>query len=228
MYVAGFGLTDDQQAYRQVAMQFAQKEMSPSMSEWDEKEFFPVDVLRKGAELGFGGLYVSEQWGGMQLGRLETSVIFEALSTGCVSTTAYMSIHNMCNWMIDSFGSEKQKERWLQQLCSMEKFASYCLTEPSAGSDAASLLTTAKKNGDHYVLNGSKAFISGGGHSDLYLVMVRTGGDGPKGISCLVVEKGAEGLSFGKKESKMGWNSQPTRYLHFDCDLSVCDNIINI
>lgn len=176
------GLSEEQKEFQSVAKSFADKELAPNMSEWDEKEIFPVDAMRRGAELGFGGLYVREDVGGMGMGRLETSIIFEALSTGCVSTTAYISIHNMCAWMIDSFGSDEQRQRWVPELCSMEKFASYCLTEPSAGSDAASLLTSAKLEGDHYILNGSKAFISGGGHSDIYVVMARTGGSGPKGI----------------------------------------------
>jgi isobutyryl-CoA dehydrogenase len=188
------------------------------MQEWDEHEHFPVDIVREAAQLGFGGLYVSEEMGGMGLSRLATSVVFEALATGCVSTTAYISIHNMCAWMIDHFGSKEQRERYVPGLCSMSQFASYCLTEPQAGSDAGSLMTTAKKQGDKYVLNGSKAFISGGGESDVYVVMARTGGPGPKGISCFIVEKGAPGLAFGKKEKKLGWNCQPTRAVIFeDC-----------
>ncbi|KAG7279036.1 hypothetical protein CRUP_031672, partial [Coryphaenoides rupestris] len=166
--------------FQKVAFDFATNEMAPHMAEWDQKP----DV------------------GGSGLSRLDTSVIFEALSTGCVSTTAYISIHNMCAWMIDTFGNAEQRERFCPDLCSMEKFASYCLTEPGSGSDAASLSTTAQLKGDHYVLNGSKAFISGGGDTDVYVVMCRTGGKGPKGISCLVVEKGTPGLSFGKKELK--------------------------
>ncbi|RUS29791.1 acyl-CoA dehydrogenase/oxidase [Jimgerdemannia flammicorona] len=211
------GLTDEQKEYQEMARSFADKELSPSMQVWDEKEVFPVDVLKKGAELGFGGLYCKEDFGGVNLGRLATSIIFEALSTGCVSTTAYVSIHNMCAWMIDTFANDQQKSKYLPSLITMDKLASYCLTEPGAGSDAASLATTAKKAGDTYVLNGSKAFISGGGQSDVYLVMARTGGPGkdvacrPKGISCFIVEKGTPGLSFGKKEQKLGWNSQPTR-----------------
>nr|XP_045369223.1 isobutyryl-CoA dehydrogenase, mitochondrial [Camelus bactrianus] len=200
--------------------------MAPHTAEWDQKELFPVDVMRKAAQLGFGGVYMRTDVGGSGLSRLDASVIFEALATGCTSTTAYISIHNMCAWMIDAFGSEEQRHRFCPPLCAMEKFASYCLTEPGSGSDAASLLTSAKRQGDHYVLNGTKAFISGGGEADTYVVMCRTGGPGPKGISCVVVEKGAPGLSFGKKEKKMGWNSQPTRAVIFeDCAVPVANRI---
>uniref|UniRef100_A0A8C0ETN4 Acyl-CoA dehydrogenase family member 8 n=1 Tax=Bubo bubo TaxID=30461 RepID=A0A8C0ETN4_BUBBB len=216
------GLTEEQKEFQKVALDFASKEMAPHMAEWDEKEIFPVETMRKAAQLGFGGIYVKPDVGGSGLSRLDTSIIFEALSTGCTSTTAYMSIHNMCVWMIDTFGSEEQRRRFCPSLCSMEKFASYCLTEPGSGSDAASLLTSAQRKGDTYVLNGSKAFISGGGDTDVYVVMCRTGGPGPKGISCLVLEKGTPGLSFGKKEKKVGWNSQPTRAVIFeDCVVPV-------
>ncbi|XP_056905343.1 isobutyryl-CoA dehydrogenase, mitochondrial [Takifugu flavidus] len=212
------GLTDEQKEFQKVAFDFAANEMAPHMAEWDQKEVFPVETMRKAAQLGFGGIYVQPDVGGSGLSRLDTSVIFEALSTGCVSTTAYISIHNMCAWMIDTFGNAEQRERFCPDLCSMEKFASYCLTEPGSGSDAASLLTSAQPKGEHYILNGSKAFISGGGDTDVYVVMVRTGGKGPRGISCLVVEKDTPGLSFGKKEKKVGWNSQPTRAVIFeDC-----------
>nr|XP_040141509.1 isobutyryl-CoA dehydrogenase, mitochondrial isoform X2 [Ictidomys tridecemlineatus] len=196
------GLNEEQKEFQKVAFDFAAREMAPNMAEWDQKEVFPVGVMRKAAQLGFGGVYVRTDVGGSGLSRLDTSVIFEALATGCTSTTAYISIHNMCAWMIDSFGSDEQRHRFCPPLCTMEKFASYCLTEPGSGSDAASLLTSAKRQGDHYILNGSKAFISGGGESDIYVVMCRTGGSGPKGISCIVVEKGTPGLSFGKKEKK--------------------------
>ncbi|XP_033851527.2 isobutyryl-CoA dehydrogenase, mitochondrial isoform X1 [Acipenser ruthenus] len=220
------GLTDEQKEFQKVAFDFATNEMAPHMAEWDEKEMFPVDTMRKAAQLGFGGIYVQPETGGSGLSRLDTSIIFEALSTGCVSTTAYISIHNMCAWMIDTFGSEEQRHRYCPQLCSMEKFASYCLTEPGSGSDAASLLTTAKRDGDHYVLNGSKAFISGAGDTDVYVVMCRTGEKGAKGISCLVVEKGTPGLGFGKKERKVGWNSQPTRAVIFeDCAVPVANRL---
>nr|XP_020470503.1 isobutyryl-CoA dehydrogenase, mitochondrial [Monopterus albus] len=216
------GLTDEQKEFQKVAFDFAANEMAPHMAEWDQKEIFPVETMRKAAQLGFGGIYVQPDVGGSGLSRLDTSVIFEALSTGCVSTTAYISIHNMCAWMIDTFGSKENREKFCPDLCSMKTFASYCLTEPGSGSDAASLLTSAQRKGDHYILNGSKAFISGGGDTDIYVVMCRTGGRGPKGISCLVVEKGTPGLSFGKKEKKVGWNSQPTRAVIFeDCAVPV-------
>ncbi|XP_028357134.1 isobutyryl-CoA dehydrogenase, mitochondrial isoform X4 [Physeter macrocephalus] len=220
------GLNEEQKEFQKVAFNFAAREMAPNMAEWDQKELFPVDVMRKAAQLGFGGIYVRTDVGGSGLSRLDTSVIFEALATGCTSTTAYISIHNMCAWMIDTFGSEEQRHRFCPPLCTMEKFAAYCLTEPGSGSDAASLLTSAKRRGDHYVLSGSKAFISGGGEADIYVVMCRTGGPGPKGISCIVVEKGTPGLSFGKKERKVGWNSQPTRAVIFeDCAVPVANRI---
>ncbi|XP_040901491.1 isobutyryl-CoA dehydrogenase, mitochondrial [Toxotes jaculatrix] len=220
------GLTDEQKEFQKVAFDFAANEMAPHMAEWDQKEIFPVETMRKAAQLGFGGIYVQPDVGGSGLSRLDTSVIFEALSTGCTSTTAYISIHNMCAWMIDTFGNNEQREKFCPDLCSMEKFASYCLTEPGSGSDAASLLTSAQRKGDHYILNGSKAFISGGGDTDVYVVMCRTGGKGPKGISCLVVEKGTPGLSFGKKEKKVGWNSQPTRAVIFeDCAVPVTNRL---
>ncbi|KAM9801672.1 isobutyryl-CoA dehydrogenase, mitochondrial [Neosynchiropus ocellatus] len=223
---ASLGLSDEQKEFQKVAFDFAANEMAPHMAEWDQKEIFPVETMRKAAQLGFGGIYVQPEVGGSGLSRLDTTLIFEALSTGCVSTTAYISIHNMCAWMIDTFGNTEQRERFCPDLCSMEKFASYCLTEPGVGSDAASLLTTAQRKGDHYVLNGSKAFISGGGDTDVYVVMCRTGGKGAKGISCLVVEKDTPGLSFGKKEKKVGWNSQPTRAVIFeDCAVPVTNRL---
>uniref|UniRef100_A0A669E7W4 short-chain 2-methylacyl-CoA dehydrogenase n=1 Tax=Oreochromis niloticus TaxID=8128 RepID=A0A669E7W4_ORENI len=212
--IASHGLTDEQKEFQKVAFDFAANEMAPHMAEWDQKEIFPVETMRKAAQLGFGGIYVQPDVGGSGLSRLDTSIIFEALSTGCVSTTAYISIHNMCAWMIDSYGNKEQREKFCPDLCSMEKFASYCLTEPGSGSDAASLLTSAQRKGDHYILNGSKAFISGGGDTDVYVVMCRTGGKGPKGIS------------FGKKEKKVGWNSQPTRAVIFeDCAVPVANRL---
>ncbi|KAJ7995513.1 hypothetical protein DPEC_G00245360 [Dallia pectoralis] len=220
------GLSMEQKDFQKMAFDFAANEMAPNMAEWDEKEIFPVETMRKAAQLGFGGIYVQPEVGGSGLSRLDTSIIFEALSTGCVSTTAYISIHNMCNWMIDTYGTTEQRERFCPELCTMNKFASYCLTEPGSGSDAASLITTAKLEGDHYVLNGSKAFISGGGDTDVYVVMCRTGGKGAKGISCVVVEKDTPGLSFGKKEKKVGWNSQPTRAVIFeDCLVPVSNRM---
>ncbi len=211
-----FELSEEQQAFQDVARGFAQDELAPFAAEWDRDAFFPVETMRKAAELGFAGIYVREDVGGSALTRLDAALIFEALSAGCTSTAAYMSIHNMASWMIDRFGSEEQRSKWLPDLTSMKKIASYCLTEPGSGSDAASLRTKAVKDGDHYVLNGSKAFISGSGTSDVYVCMVRTGGEGPKGVSCLVVEKGTPGLSFGAVEKKMGWNSQPTAAVIFE------------
>uniref|UniRef100_A0A8I6GGU7 Acyl-CoA dehydrogenase family, member 8 n=1 Tax=Rattus norvegicus TaxID=10116 RepID=A0A8I6GGU7_RAT len=219
------GLNEEQKGFQKVAFDFAAREMAPNMAEWDQKELFPVDVMRKAAQLGFGGIYVRTDVGGSGLSRLDTSVIFEALATGCTSTTAYISIHNMCAWMIDSFGNEEQRHKFCPPLCTMEKFASYCLTEPGSGSDAASLLTSAKRQGDHYILNGSKAFISGGGESDIYVVMCRTGGSGPKGISCIVVEKGTPGLSFGKKEKKVSISSAIMRSSYGEPDKVVADNL---
>ncbi|MBP7704904.1 MAG: isobutyryl-CoA dehydrogenase [Caulobacter sp.] len=211
-----FSLTDDQRAIQEMAHAFARDEMAPHSAKWDEDKHFPVDVLRAAAGLGFAGIYVQEDVGGSALTRLDASIIFEALSYGDVPTAAYLTIHNMASWMIDRFGSDELRARWLPRLTTMELIASYCLTEPGAGSDAASLRMTARKDGDHYVLNGSKAFISGGGVSDVYVVMARTGDDGPKGVSTFVVEKGQEGLSFGANERKMGWNAQPTAQINFD------------
>jgi alkylation response protein AidB-like acyl-CoA dehydrogenase len=211
-----FNLTDDQRAIEDAARAFAVAELAPHSARWDAEKHFPVDVLRKAAELGFAGLYVQEDVGGSALSRLDASIVFEQLSYGDVSTAAFISIHNMASWMIDRFGSDELRRRYLPRLTTMELIASYCLTEPGSGSDAAALATTAKKDGDHYVLNGAKAFISGAGTSDIYVVMVRTGGPGPKGISALVVEKGTPGLSFGAQEKKLGWNSQPTAQVNFD------------
>jgi alkylation response protein AidB-like acyl-CoA dehydrogenase len=211
-----FTLSDDQRAIEEAATAFAAAELAPRSAEWDETRHFPVDVLRKAAELGFAGIYVREDVGGTGLGRLDAAIIFEALSRGDVATAAFLSIHNMASWMIDRFGDEALRRRFLPRLTSMELIASYCLTEPGAGSDAAALRTSARRDGDHYVLNGSKAFISGAGASDLYVVMARTGGEGAKGVSALVVEKGMEGLSFGAQERKMGWNAQPTAQVNFD------------
>jgi alkylation response protein AidB-like acyl-CoA dehydrogenase len=211
-----FMLSDDQRAFQVTARQFARDEMMPFARDWDENEIFPVDTLRQAAALGFGGIYVKEDVGGSGLSRLDATIIFEELAQGCTSTAAYISIHNMAAWMIDAFGSDEQRRKFLPKLCSMEHFASYCLTEPGAGSDAANLSTRAQREGDHFVINGAKAFISGGGISDIYVCMVRTGDAGPKGISCLVVEKDAPGLSFGAQEKKLGWKSQPTAAVIFD------------
>ncbi|MDY6922455.1 MAG: isobutyryl-CoA dehydrogenase [Pseudomonadota bacterium] len=211
-----FALTDDQRAIQDAARAFADAELAPHSAEWDETKHFPVDVMKHAAQMGFCGIYTGEEHGGMALGRVEAAVIFEELSRGDVSTAAFISIHNMATWMIDKFGSDDLRARYVPSLVSMERIASYCLTEPGSGSDAAALRTTAKLDGDHWVLNGSKAFISGAGTSDVYVVMARTGGDGPKGISTFVVDKDAPGLSFGAQERKMGWNSQPTAIVAFD------------
>jgi alkylation response protein AidB-like acyl-CoA dehydrogenase len=221
-----FGFSEEQRAFRDTARTFARDEMMPFAREWDENEIFPAATLRKAAALGFGGLYVREDVGGSALSNLDAVVIYEELAKGCTSTTAYVSIHNMAAWMIDRFGSDAQRRRFLPQLCTMEHFASYCLTEPGAGSDAAALATRAVRDGDHYVVNGAKAFISGAGTSDLYVCMVRTGASGPKGISCLAVEQGSPGLSFGPKEKKLGWHSQPTAAVNFDnCRVPVANRI---
>jgi len=211
-----FELSEEQRAFQETARDFARAEMMPHAREWDETETFPVETLRKAAGLGFGGVYVGEDVGGSALASLDATIIYEELAQGCTSTTAYISIHNMAAWMIDNFGSPEQRRRFLPNLCAMAHFASYCLTEPGAGSDAASLSTKARRDGDHYVLDGAKAFISGAGTSDLYVCMVRTGGSGPKGISCIVVEKGTPGLSFGAPEKKLGWKSQPTAMVMFE------------
>lgn len=221
-----FALTDEQAAIQEMARNFARDELAPFAAEWDETRHFPVDVIRKSAALGLAGIYTREDVGGSGLGRLDAALIFEALSSGCTSTAAYISIHNMCSWMIDRFASEDLRRKFCPRLTSMEILASYCLTEPGSGSDAAALKTRAVRDGDTYVLNGSKAFISGAGVTDLYVVMVRTGGDGPKGISTVLVEKGAKGLSFGANERKMGWNSQPTAIVTFeDCRIPVANRV---
>jgi hypothetical protein len=211
-----FNLTDDQRAIEDAARAFAEAELAPHSARWDEEKHFPVDVLRKAAELGFAGLYVQEDVGGSALSRLDASIVFEQLSYGDVTTAAFVSIHNMASWMIDRFGADELRRKYLPKLTSMEMIASYCLTEPGSGSDAAALKTTARKDGAEYVLNGSKAFISGAGTSDVYVVMARTGGGGAKGVSAFVVEKGWAGLSFGAQEKKMGWNAQPTAQVNFD------------
>jgi len=221
-----FELSDDQRAVEETARRFAVERLAPRAAEWDATEHFPIDVLREAAALGFAGIYVKGDVGGSEMSRLDAAIIFEELSAGCTSTAAFISIHNMASWMIDRFGIDEQRRRFLPKLTTMEKIASYCLTEPGSGSDAASLKTRAVRDGDHYVLNGSKAFISGAGTSDIYVCMVRTGEDGPKGISCVVVEKGTRGLSFGKHERKMGWNSQPTAQVIFeDCRVPVANRI---
>ena len=206
-----FELTEDQVAIRDMALSFARDELAPNAVEWDQKKHFPVDTLRAAGELGMGGIYVSEDHGGSALSRFDAVVIFEALSQGCPTIASYISIHNMVAGMVDNFGNDEQKAHWLPKLCTMEWLASYCLTEANAGSDAAALRTRAIRDGDSYILNGAKQFISGAGSSDLYLVMARTGEDGPGGISAFLVPKDTPGLSFGANEHKMGWNAQPTR-----------------
>lgn len=211
-----FDLTDDQRQIQDLARQFTAAEITPHAAEWDEKHHFPRATVQKAAELGFGAIYVSEESGGIGLGRLESALIFEAMSYGCPSTSAFISIHNMAAWMIDRFGSQAVKNKYLPSMIGMERLGSYCLTEPSSGSDAAALKTRAVRDGDHYVVSGSKAFISGGGENEIYVTMVRTGEDGPKGITCLVIEKDMPGVSFGAQERKLGWHSQPTAQVNFD------------
>jgi alkylation response protein AidB-like acyl-CoA dehydrogenase len=211
-----FGLSEEETAIQEMAAAFAAEELAPHAVDWDQRKFFPVDTLRKAGSLGFGGIYVRDDFGGAGLSRLAAVVIFEALAKGCPSIAAYISIQNMCAWMIDQFGSTEQRERWVPKLASTEYLASYCLTEPGSGSDAAALRTRAERDGNCYVLTGAKQFISGAGVSDLYIVMARSGEAGPRGISAFVVEKGTAGLSFGANERKMGWNAQPTCSVSFD------------
>ena len=211
-----FQLTDDQRAIQDMARKFTADAITPFAAEWDEKAHFPRDVIKQAAELGFAAIYVSEESGGIGLGRLEAALIMEAMSYGCPATSAFISIHNMASWMIDSFGGAAVKAKFLPDLVTMDRMASYCLTEPGSGSDAAALKTTATLDGDHYVVNGTKQFISGAGVNDLYVTMVRTGQPGPKGISCLVIEKDMPGVSFGAKERKLGWNASPTAQVIFD------------
>ena len=221
-----FELSEQQRAIKDTARAFAHGEMMPLARQWDEEEVFPADTLRQAAALGFGGIYVSADLGGSALSRLDAALIFEELAQGCPSTAAYISIHNMVAWMIDAYGAGELRERLLPDLCSMAKFASYCLTEPDSGSDAASLKTRAVREDDHYVLDGNKAFISGGGRSDVYIVMARTGESGPRGISCFLVENGTPGLSFGAKEKKLGWHSQPTAMVILEgCRIPVANRI---
>jgi acyl-CoA dehydrogenase len=213
-----FALTDDQLAIQEMARKFTADNITPHAGEWDEQHHFPRDVIQQAGELGFGSIYVSEESGGIELGRLEAALIMEAMSYGCPATSAYISIHNMAAWMIDRFGGDTVKAKFLPELVTMEKIASYALTEPGSGSDAAALKTTAVKDGDHYVINGTKQFISGSGFNDIYVVMVRTGDHKSKGISCFVVEKGTQGLAHGAPEKKLGWNASPTAQLIFeDC-----------
>jgi butyryl-CoA dehydrogenase len=211
-----FALNDDQIAVRDMAREFAAERIAPFALRWDEERFFPVDVMREAAALGIGGIYIRDDVGGSALTRFDAALIFEALAGGCPTVSSFLSIHNMSAWMIDAYGSDEQRRKWLPRLCTMELIASYALTEPGSGSDAAALGTRAVRDGDHYVLNGQKQFISGAGRSDVYVAMVRTGGNGPSGISTLVIEGDTPGVSFGANERKMGWNAQPTRAVIFE------------
>ena len=208
-----FGLTEDQLAFQSLALNFAKSEMEPYADEWDKTGYFPISTLKKAGELGFGGIYADEDFGGTGLGKFEATIILEALSRGCMSTSSYISIHNMCNGLLSVFGTSEQKAKWQEKVCKFEVLTSYCLTEPGSGSDATALKTTGKPDGDFYLINGSKAFISGGESSDLYFVMVKTD---VKQISCMLVERNSPGLSFGKHEDKLGWRTQPTQMVMFD------------
>ena len=223
-------LSDEQIAIQDMAQGFAREQLAPFAKQWDEEKIFPVDTMREMAALGFAGIYLQEEHGGSGLSRFDAALIFEALSGGCTSTAAFMTIHNMASWMIDSFGTEAQRAKYLPKLTSMQMIASYCLTEPGSGSDAGAMRSRAVRDGDHYVLNGGKAFISGAGVSDIYVAMVRTGDaetdKGPKGVSCFIIEKDTPGLSFGANEKKMGWHSQPTAQVMFeDCRVPVENRI---
>lgn len=221
-----FSLNEEQHSFKTLAKNFAEEKLLPHVKEWDEHQIFPTNALKEAAKLGFGAIYARCLHGGSELSRLDAALIFEELSKACVSTAAYLSIHNMVSALVDNYGNEAQKAQWLPKLASMDCFASYCLTEPSSGSDAASLQTTARREGEYYIVNGSKAFISGGSVSDLYACMVRTGEAGSKGISCLMIEKGTEGLSFGKKEDKLGWRNQPTTMVFFsNCKVPISNQI---
>ena len=211
-----FELNEDQRMFADTAQQFAAERLAPMAAEWDEKQIFPKDILREAGELGFLSLYTPEEQGGLGLSRLDASIIFEQLSMGCTSTTAFMTIHNMVTWMVASFATDEVKDTFCPKLITGEFLGSYCLTEPNAGSDAASLTTSATKQGDNYILNGGKTFISGAGDTDVLVVMARTGDAGARGVSAFVVPADADGISYGRKEPKMGWNSQPTRAVTFD------------
>jgi alkylation response protein AidB-like acyl-CoA dehydrogenase len=221
-----FDLTDDQREIQELARRFTADRITPHAAEWDEKHLFPRDTIKAAAELGFAAIYVSEESGGIALGRLEAALIMEAMAYGCPSTSAFISIHNMASWMIDRFGSPTVKDKYLPSLVTMDRLASYCLTEPGSGSDAAALKTKAVKDGDHYVVTGSKQFISGAGENEVYVTMVRTGEEGPKGISALVIEKDMPGVSFGANERKLGWHSQPTRQVTFDNVRVPAENLV--
>lgn len=211
-----FELNDDQVAFADAAKAFAQSELEPNAAKWDEEEIFPLEVLRSAGEMGFCGLYTPEDVGGLGASRLDASIVFEQLAMGCTSTTAFITIHNMATWMIAEFGNQATREQWCPELAAGEKLASYCLTEPNAGSDAASLKSTAVKDGDNYIVNGSKVFISGAGSTDVLVVMLRTSDNGAKGISAFAIDAKTDGIIYGRKEAKMGWNSQPTRMITFE------------
>lgn len=221
-------LSDENKEIYDLALDFAKNEMAPKMREWDAEHIFPRETLRHAAALGFGAIYCNDKHGGSHMGRLQASIIFEALAQGCASTTAYISIHNMCAWMIDTYGSEEIRGKFIPPLASMHQFASYCLTEPDSGSDSSSLRTRAVRKGGEYVLNGTKSFISGAGESDIYLVMSRTGEQGPKGISCILVEADRAGISFGKIEDKVGWCSHPARQVFLQDVIVPVTNLIGI
>jgi len=221
-----FALTEDQLAIQEMARKFTADRITPHAAQWDEEHHYPRDVWKAAGELGFGAIYIGEDSGGIGLGRLEAALIMEAMAYGCPATSAYISIHNMASWMIDRFGGDEIKARFLPGLVTMDRIASYCLTEPGSGSDAAALKSTARLDGDHYVLNGTKQFISGAGYNDIYVCMVRTGEDRTKGITCLVVEKDTPGLSFGAPEKKLGWNASPTAQVIFeDCRVPVTNRV---
>ena len=209
-------LSEDQVAFQETARQFSEQALAPFAAQWDREHFFPKETIQKAGELGFCGLYSPESEGGLGLSRLDASVIFEQLAMGCTTTTAMLTFHNMATWMIATWGSDEVRAKWCPSLVTGEQLASYCLTEPGAGSDAASLKTKAEKKQSGYILNGSKVFISGAGETDVLVVMARTGGSGPKGVSAFAVPANAPGISYGKKERKMGWNAQPTRMIAFD------------
>ena len=206
-----FDLTDDQRQIQELARSFTADRITPNAGEWDEQHIFPRDTIKAAAELGFASIYVSEESGGIGLGRLEAALIMEAMAYGCPSTSAFISIHNMASWMIDRFGADRVKEKYLPSLVTMDRMASYCLTEPGSGSDAAALKTRAVDDGDHWVVTGTKQFISGAGENEVYVLMARTGAEGPKGVTAMVIEKDMPGVSFGANERKLGWHSQPTR-----------------
>ncbi len=221
-----FALSEEQQAIFDMAHAFGQEHIAPHARAWEKAGTIPKDLWPKVAALGLGGIYVSDDHGGSGLSRLDATLVFEALAMACPAVGSFLSIHNMCGGMIDKFASAEAKAHWLPQLCAMDKVFSYCLTEPGSGSDAAALRTRADRTNDGYVMNGTKAFISGGGYSDVYIVMARTGGDGPKGVSALIVEDGTPGLSFGGLEDKMGWRAQPTAQVQFDDCAVPADNLL--